>query len=168
VHLRGQYSNIADLWLLLEALRNEGILPWHKHGDPCLTCFFGQSSIKSAYCVSSGGGEHKISRVVNREIVGEADRLLDKHSAAYDQKAEAEKIGDGIGEMPASESLICEESLSQRVGDFEEAKIGCPQLHPQLRIEQGSNVVMGRSRSQVFNENARIDNDGGLSDPDPP
>ena len=70
--------------------------------------------------------------------------------------------------MSARESLICEESLSQRVGHFEQAEIGRPQFDPRLWIEERSNIAMGRTGSKVLNEDARIDYKACLSDLDLP
>jgi hypothetical protein len=70
--------------------------------------------------------------------------------------------------MLASEPLINEGSLSQRIGYLKQADIRGPELGPRLWSEQGGDVAVGRSRSEVLNKDARIDYKGSLSDLGPP
>lgn len=70
--------------------------------------------------------------------------------------------------MAATESLIREESLSQRVGHLEQAHIRRPQFDARRGIEQGNNVTVGRTGGKVLNEDTRVDYNLSLGDPDPP
>jgi len=121
-----------SLAVLVTASDRKRVLPRHNSRHPGLPSLGGQSRIKGTEGNTSGRGEHHVCRVVSGEVRREGDGPLNKYCAADHQGTQGKKIGDSVGEMPASESFVDEESLPKRVRHFEQAEVGYPEFDIQL------------------------------------